>query len=185
MTTASVTRDEDLIHLYLSTQKNKYFETLYQRYVNKVFRRCYSLTKCSAKAEDYTHDIFLRVHANLNSFKERSTFSTWLYSISYNYCMDQIRQGNRLAVVTIDEEMAHLIADESDNEQYEDQLQTLTLAIQTITSEEVKLLRLKYEHDLDIKEIARRYNLKDSAVKMRLKRTRDKIRDQYTYRLNS
>lgn len=182
--TASVAKDEDLIRMYLSTHKNKYFETLYQRYANKVFRRCYSLTKCSAKAEDYTHDIFIRVHSNLINFKERSTFSTWLYSISYNYCMDQIRQGNRLTTVTIDEEMAHLIADESDSEQHEDQLQTLTLAIQTITNEEVKMLRLKYEHDLDIKEIARRYNLKDSAVKMRLKRTRDKIRDQYTYRLN-
>ncbi|MEZ0538630.1 RNA polymerase sigma factor [Fibrella arboris] len=182
--TASVNKDEDLIRLYLSTHKNKYFETLYQRYANKVFRRCYSLTKCSAKAEDYTHDIFIRVHANLTNFKERSTFSTWLYSISYNYCMDQIRQSNRLSTVTIDEEMVHSIADESETEQHEEQLQTLTLAIQSITNEEVKLLRLKYEHDLDIKEIAKRYNLKDSAVKMRLKRTRDKIRDQYTYRLN-
>jgi len=182
--TASVAKDEDLIRMYLSTQKNKYFETLYQRYANKVFRRCYSLTKCSAKAEDFTHDIFLRVHSNLNNFKERSTFSTWLYSISYNYCMDQIRQGNRLPTVTIDEELAQLIADESETDNREEQLQVLTLAIQTITAEEIKLIQLKYEQDLDIKEIAERYNLKDSAVKMRLKRTRDKIRDQYTYRLN-
>ena len=155
-----------------------------QRYSNKVFRRCFSLTKCSAKAEDYTHDIFLRVHSNLANFKERSTFSTWLYSISYNYCMDQIRQGNRLNTVNIDDEMVLLIADESESDQREDQLQTLTLAIRTVSSDEATLLRLKYEHDLDIKEIAKRYNLKDSAVKMRLKRTRDKIRDQYTYRLN-
>ena len=182
--TASMPKDEELIRLYLSTHQSQYFETLYQRYANKVFRRCFSLTKCSAKAEDYTHDIFLRVHTNLGNFKERSTFSTWLYSISYNYCMDQIRQGNRLTTVTIDETMAHLIADESDSEQIEEQLQTLTYAIRTISTEESQLLRLKYESNLDIKEIAQQYNIKDSAVKMRLKRTRDKIRDQYTYRLN-
>lgn len=170
--------------MYLATQKNQYFEQIYHRYANKVLRRCYSLTKCSAKAEDYTHDIFLRVHQNLSNFKERSTFSTWLYSISYNYCMDQIRQGNRLTTVAIDDEQILLIADDAENDQREDQLHTLSLAIRTVSSDEATLLRLKYEHDLDIKEIARRYNLKDSAVKMRLKRTRDKIRDQYTYRLN-
>ena len=182
--TISVTKDEDLIRLYLSTQKNQYFETLYHRYAKKVFRRCHSLTKCSAKAEDYTHDIFLRVHQNLTNFKERSTFSTWLYSISYNYCMDQIRLGNRLPTVAIDEELIQMMADNSETEQREEQLQVLALAIQAITSEETKLIQLRYEHDLDIKEIAQRYNLKDSAVKMRLKRTRDKIREQYTYRLN-
>jgi RNA polymerase sigma factor (sigma-70 family) len=181
--TAPQLRDEELIRLFLSTRQNEYFETIYHRYMNKVYRRCYSLTKCTAKAEDYTQDIFLRVHANLNGFKERSSFSTWLYSISYNYCMDQIRLNHRLNTVTIDEDMAHNIADEGDADHHEEQLQTLQLAIQTISTDEITLLRLKYEDDLDIKEIAKQYNLKDSAVKMRLKRTRDKLRTQYTYRL--
>ena len=97
--------------------------------------------------------------------------------------MDQIRLNHRLNTVTIDEDMAHNIADEVDNDHHEEQLQTLQLAIQTISTDEVTLLRLKYEDDLDIKEIAKQYNLKDSAVKMRLKRTRDKLRTQYTYRL--
>lgn len=182
--TASATKDEELIRMYLTTRKNQYFETLYQRYANKVYRRCFSLTKCSAKAEDYMHDIFIRVHSNLGNFKERSTFSTWLYSISYNYCMDQIRQGQRLSMVMIDEDMEHYIADETEQDHREEQIQTLNMAIQAVSSDEAMLLKLKYEEDLDIKEIAEKFNLKDSAVKMRLKRTRDKIRNQYTYRLN-
>jgi len=45
--------------------------------------------------------------------------------------------------------------------------------------DDVRMLRLKYEDGVDIKTIARQYNLKDSAVKMRLKRTRDKVRRLY------
>lgn len=182
--TALPIKDEELIHMYLSTRQNQYFETLYQRYSNKVYRRCFSLTKCSAKAEDYMHDIFIRVHSNLGNFKARSTFSTWLYSISYNYCMDQIRQSQRLTMVMIDEDMEHYIADEVESDHREEQIQTLNMAIKTVSSNEAMLLKLKYEEDLDIKEIAEKFNLKDSAVKMRLKRTRDKIRSHYTYRLN-
>jgi len=69
-------RDEELIRMYRHTQQTNYFETLYNRYANKVYRRCLSLTKDSTKAEDYTHDIFLRVYGSLGDFKERSAFST-------------------------------------------------------------------------------------------------------------
>lgn len=172
-------RDEELIRMYLDTRRNDYFETLYKRYVSKVYRRCLSLTKDSDKAEDFTHDIFLRVYSNLNHFKERSAFSTWLYSISYNYCMDQLRVAHRSATVPLEEGTAYEAVDVDESEPVEYQLQYLSRALNAISTEEVMLLRLKYEEGLDIKDIAQRFNLKDSAVKMRLKRTRDKIRRLY------
>lgn len=169
-------RDEELIRYYLSTNQNHYFETLYNRYADKVYRRCFSLTKDSAKAQDYTQDIFLRVMASLRSFKERSAFSTWLYSVSYNYCMDQLRLSNRTPTVAIHEDMACTLTDSDETDPSDYQLQHLREAMATIAPDEIVFLRLKYEDGMDIKEIARQYNLKDSAVKMRLKRTRDKIR---------
>lgn len=170
-------KDEELIRLYLNTRQNDYFETLYNRYVNKVYRRCLSLTKDSAQAEDFTHDIFLRVFGNLGRFKEQSTFSTWLYSISYNYCMDQIRYANRTATVALDEQQEHgHFNTEADGDNVDVQLQELSQVMRAVSPEEVQLLRLKYEDGLDIKQIAEQLNLKESAVKMRLKRTRDKIR---------
>lgn len=168
-------RDEELIRRYLITHDNDYFETLYNRYVSKVYRRCFSLTKDEAKAQDFTQDVFLRVLGSLSSFKERSAFSTWLYSISYNYCMDQLRLANRTATVLIHDDMGYTPA-ETDDDLIDHQLQHLRNALATISPDEIIFLRLKYEDGLDIKEIARQFNLKDSAVKMRLKRTRDKIR---------
>lgn len=172
-------RDEELIHQYLTTRENDYFETLYNRYVNKVYKRCFSLTKDDAKAQDFTHDIFLRVIATLNNFKHRSAFSTWLYAVSYNYCMDQLRLANRNPTVSIQDDLAYALADTDDPDLMDHQLQHLSRVMATISPEEMVFLRLKYEEGLDIKEIARRFNLKDSTVKMRLKRMRDKIRRLY------
>ncbi|WP_338867863.1 RNA polymerase sigma factor [Spirosoma sp. SC4-14] len=172
-------KDEELIRMYLNTHQNDYFETLYKRYVTKVYKRCLSLTKDSARAEDYTHDIFLRVYGNLINFKQNSAFSTWLYSISYNYCMDQIRVNNRTNTVSLEDDQDFIFPDSSDQENRESQLQHLDQVMGTISPEEIQMLRMKYDEGLDINEMAQQLRLKNSAVKMRLKRTRDKIRRLY------
>ncbi|QIP14147.1 sigma-70 family RNA polymerase sigma factor [Spirosoma aureum] len=171
--------DEEVIRQYLTSSPNDCFETLYNRYVNKVYNRCYSLTKDSEKAQDFTHDIFIKMFSHLDRFEERSTFSTWLYSISYNYCMDQLRLGNRLTMTALeveDEESdTHAIStDEPVDLEYS--MQQLSRAMKSLSEEEAMILRLKYQDDMDIRQIANLLQLKDSAVKMRLKRSRDKVR---------
>ncbi|MFB0907317.1 MAG: sigma factor [Spirosomataceae bacterium] len=56
-----------------------------------MFRKCYSFVKDTVKAQDYTHDIFIKLSVKIGTFKETARFSTWLYSITYNFCMDQLR----------------------------------------------------------------------------------------------
>ena len=171
--------DEELIRMYLRTQQNNYFEVLYNRYVTKVYNRCLSLTQDVYRAEDYTHDIFLRVYGNLSKFKEHSAFSTWLYSISYNYCMDQLRSSSRTATIPLDDHQANSLTETGEHETTETRLQQLAVVMNGITPDETRMLELKYQDGLDIKAIARQFSLKDSAVKMRLKRARDKVRRLY------
>ncbi len=176
--------DEELIGQYLYTNQNAYFETLYNRYVSKVYRRCLSLTKDAAKAEDFTQDIFLRVYGHIGKFKGNSSFSTWLYSISYNYCMDQLRRAKNKTTTSLDTDQEYYWADTNEFENVEMQLEQLAKALGTLSAEEGQMLRLKYEDGMDIREIATQFNLKDSAVKMRLKRSRDKVRRLYNDQLN-
>ncbi|RYF59330.1 MAG: sigma-70 family RNA polymerase sigma factor [Cytophagaceae bacterium] len=177
-------RDEELIQQYLDTRENDYFDVLYTRYASKVYRRCLSITKDTARAEDFTQDIFLRIYGNLNSFKGRSAFSTWLYSVSYNYCMDQLRRASRTPVVALDEKQEFAYDDKSEQDCIDTQLHYVTAIMNTISPDEVRMMRLKYEDGLDVREIARQFRLNDSAVKMRLKRTRDKIRRLYQAQLS-
>ena len=173
-------KDEELIRQQLSTNPTACFEALYSRYVSKVYRRCLSMTKNEETAQDYTHDIFIRTFARLDRFEERATFSTWLYSISFNYCLDQIKLANRLAVTTLDDMLANQYADTHDDGAREERLNQLTVAMSQLTPREATLLRMKYQQELDIRQIASQLQLSESAVKMRLKRTREKVRQFYT-----
>ena len=167
--------DEEMIRHYLSSQPNHCFETLYNRYVNKVYRRCLSMTQDSEKAQDFTHDIFLKVFNKLDNFQERSTFSTWLYSIAYNYCSDQLRLAKRLPITPLDDSHELNIPEIKENHLHEETLQLVKLAMDSLSVKERSLLRLKYEDGMSIEEIANLYNIKPSAVKMRLKRSREKM----------
>jgi RNA polymerase sigma factor (sigma-70 family) len=173
------TPDEELVRLYVDTQRNLYFEELYDRYVDKVFRKCLSFVKNEAQAEDFTHDIFLRLVLKIGSFKEHAKFSTWLYSITYNYCMDQIKNIKKQAETTLDENFD--LEQEYDNsELVEIQAQDLKKALQEIDPNERAILLMKYQDDFSIKEIADTFNISESAVKMRLMRTKEKLRKIYT-----
>lgn len=167
--------DEALIQQVYPSQPNQCFESLYSRYVTKVYQRCLSMTKDEEKAQDFTQDIFIKVFDKLDAFQERSRFSTWLYSISYNYCADQLRLSKRLPVTSLDTAFASEPANAEDYLQ-EETTRVVKLAMQTLSAEERSLLRFKYEDGLSVVEIAQLLALKESTVKMRLMRTREKIK---------
>jgi RNA polymerase sigma factor (sigma-70 family) len=176
--------DEDLIRQHFNTNPNGCFEVLYNRYVSKVYRRCLSITKDAEKAQDYTQDIFIRTFEKLDRFQEKSSFSTWLYSISFNYCMDQIKVTKRLPVSSLDEQEANQFADIQEKEPLEERLQLLSQALQKLAPKEADLLRMKYQQGLPVQQIAKQLGLNESALKMRLKRSREKAHQYYTVAAN-
>ncbi|MFD2570372.1 RNA polymerase sigma factor [Spirosoma soli] len=173
--------DEQLVSLYQTDNSSDSFEALYNRYVSKVYQKCLSITKDSEAAQDYTQDIFIKVFNKLDTFQNRSTFSTWLYSISHHYCLDQLRLGKRLGTESLSDEVVNEASSElvDPQESVESRLQALETVMNELPTEEVALLRLKHEQGLSIKEISQKYCISESAVKMRLKRTRDKLQQLY------
>ncbi|SFD45891.1 RNA polymerase sigma factor [Spirosoma endophyticum] len=165
--------DEEMIRHYLPAQPNQLFETLYNRYVNKVYKRCLYMTKDSEKAQDFTHDIFIKAFDKLDAFQERANFSTWLNTIAFNYCSDQLRIAKRLNTTPLNEN--HELADSREAGLQEETFQSFQQALASLPLKEQTLLRLKYEQGMTVEEIAQIYRLKTSAVKMRLKRSREKL----------
>ena len=173
--------DEELVRLYVETQRNTYFEKLYERYCDKVYRKCLSFTKDPVRAEDLTHDIFLKLVVKLSSFREQAKFSTWLYSITYNYCTDQLRSQNLRREVSMEDSWERLEVETGDDlaEMEEMEAQQLQRALLQLAPDEQAMLLMKYQDDISIREIAAINGLTESAVKMRLKRSRDKLRKSY------
>lgn len=170
--------DEEIVALYVRTQKNEYFEEIYDRYADKVYRKCYSFVNNQEVAEDLVHDIFLKLIIKIGTFKENSRFSTWLYSITYNYCLDHIRISKRKGEVPILENM-DWEDDDDDKELKEWQSAELSRSLKSMQPHERMILEMKYQEDFSIREISETLNISESAVKMRLLRSKKKLRKIY------
>jgi len=171
-------KDEQIVTKIQTTQNQSDFEILYLRYFDLVYKKCLNLTRDSPKAQDFTQDIFLIVLNKLNTFQHKSTFSTWLYAISHNYCMERLRVTGRLKTESLEDGLLSRIA-EPETESVELQLHQLYCLLNQLPEQQATFLKLKYVEGLSIRELADRYQLADSAVKMRLTRSRKRLRELY------
>lgn len=173
--------DNELVSHYLTTRQPDYFNQLYERYCHKVHRKCFLFTNDKMQADDLTQDIFMRLLGKLDSYKQQAKFSTWLYSITSNYCTDQVRSARSRYQPVLLENWGSLtlISDELDIEQVELTKKQIQQVLLQLPQLEQQLLQKKYQEDLSIRELALHYSLTESAIKMRLKRSRDRFRYYY------
>lgn len=161
-----------------ATPSTPSFEMLYQRYLGKVYRTCLNFTKDAQAAQDYTQDIFLKVFYKLDSFEHQSSFSTWLYAIAYNHCLDQHRLSKRLITEPLSPTVVQTLTNHSPltYDADEEQLRLIERLLAELAPADRHLLVLRYEKGLSIGALSQQYQLSESAVKMRLKRTLDRLR---------
>lgn len=152
------------------------FEELIQRYKNKVYTLCYRMIGNASDAEDLMQEIFMRVFVALPSFEERAKFSTWLYRVTYNHCLNflakQRQYGARKEAYT--QENARQLPGDSPEISV-----VLEQTLLRLDQEQRSLLIMKYVMDLEVREIAATLGISQSAVKMRLLRARDELRAVY------
>ncbi|MBC8153804.1 MAG: sigma-70 family RNA polymerase sigma factor [Bacteroidetes bacterium] len=170
--------DEQLVYAFQTTLSTHSFDTLYQRYLGKVYQTCLSFTNDTQAAQDYAQDIFLKVFRKLDSFEHQSSFSTWLYTIAHNHCLDQHRRRKRLPTEPLAPDLVQTLAGSSPftDDANENQLRLIEQQLAKLSPLDEDLLRLKYERGLSVVALSQHYQLSESAVKMRLKRSRDRLR---------
>ncbi|MEO1515937.1 MAG: RNA polymerase sigma factor [Bacteroidota bacterium] len=174
--------DLELIRLHLEKPQAESFSLLYNRYIGKVYSKCISLLKDEALAQDAAQEIFVKIYLNLAKFSERSKFSTWVYSITYNYCIDYIRRQKKAKTIFSDEMESAPgdIAEEvDDRELLEMEIGRLKRVLDEIPPGDKAVLLMKYQDDLSIRDISHILDKTESAVKMKLKRAKHKAQRVY------
>ena len=168
--------DKELIRIIVDDKNSRAYEAIYQRYFNKVQDRCYSFLHNKTLASDFANEIMGKVYEKLPSFKGNSSFSSWLYAITYNYLIDYLRKKKHSHYPSWNEnnEIPEII-DESDAEMEELSYEKLTAILEKIHPEEKALLLMKYQDDLSLKTISVALAISEDAVKMRLKRARSRV----------
>jgi len=169
--------DNQLVKVIIETNNTQLFTVLYDRHVGFVYNKCYGFVASKEEAQDLTHDIFIKLFVKLKTFKGTAKFSTWLYSFTYNFCVNYITRNNRNKYdkniddqITFGEEV-----DSSEESLFALKIDKLKKALELIDPNDKMILLLKYQEDLSIKEIQKIIEINSSAVKMRLKRAREKV----------
>lgn len=169
-------KDFEVVHTYLETQASRCFSLLYSRYASKIFSKCITMLKDEAMAQDATQEIFMKIFLNIAKFGEKAKFSTWVYSITYNYCIDFIRRKKKQQnLFTDDIEKAPDNMDEVPDEALlAMEVHQLKRVLEELPSGDRAILLMKYQDDMSIREIAETLDKTESAVKMQIMRAKDK-----------
>jgi len=178
--------DEEIVLLIINFGNKELFELLYHRYFKKVRDKCFSFLKDSNLSEEFANDILTKAYEKINGFKGNSLFSSWLYSITYNHCIDYLRVKKKLHYPewNSNNEIPEII-DESETDFEEVNYENLLAIFELIHPEEKVLLLMKYQDNLPIKSIAKALRISDDAVKMRLKRAKSRVIYMYNQKFNS
>lgn len=174
--------DAELIERIVKNKDALLFGELYDRYSKLVYNKCLGFAKSDKEAEDLTQDIFLMLFIKLGSFKGTSKFSTWLYSFTYNFCVNYVNRNKERKIndnsVKFDSQ-EEVPVEVTDNLLLQMQVDKLKKALELIAPEDKTLLLLKYQDGASIKELEDVLEMKSSAIKMRLKRAKAKVVEMY------
>lgn len=155
------------------------FAILVNRYKNMVYTLVLQLLKNKEEAEEVSQDTFIKIYKNLGKFKGDSKFSTWVYRIAYNTCLDRIKTYKKTRnTVGIDEftqnqvrtlETAFDLMDRADREQ------SIKECLQKMPEDDATLLTLFYYEELSLTEISKVIGIEPNTVKVKLFRARKRL----------
>lgn len=66
------------------------FEEIYRQYAPMVYNLAFRMAGSEPRAEDFSQEIFLRIHRHLGRFSGRSSLKTWIYRVALNHCRSRL-----------------------------------------------------------------------------------------------
>ena len=176
----------DLINQALQGNEQAYAEIVHL-YKDKIYGMVFRMVKNKVEAEDLTQETFIKAFNSLATFNSEYAFSTWLYKIAANNCIDHFRK-KRLKTLPIDKpvqirdnEVQREFPDQSeqepDNKLLNKERNTLIQeAIDALPPKYRKAILLRHTKDKSYEEIAEELNLPLGTVKVRIFRAREMLK---------
>jgi len=159
------------------------FEALFARHRRGIFNFVLRFVGNRDLAEDLVQDIFLRLVAAAQSFQKRSKFTTWLYTIARNLCIDHYRKKQHRREASLDQpvnpggESEATLMDrlpsntpapdrQADNRRVQDRIRE---ALEKLSDEQREVFLMREEAGLPFDEIARIVDAPVNTVKSRMR----------------
>jgi RNA polymerase sigma-70 factor (ECF subfamily) len=154
-----------------SPEREQYIDELFRRNYARVARWCLRFTSDRETAADLAQEVFTRVYQNLGSFQGQSKFSTWLFSIARNHCLNVVQANSRQATelkAEVDENFLSEIPDERETPytvlERASAAKTVTEILNKSLDDTEKIVfTLHYGEEVPLETITRLLNLQNAS----------------------
>ncbi|MBQ7109245.1 MAG: sigma-70 family RNA polymerase sigma factor [Clostridia bacterium] len=166
---------------------NKAFELLIDEHFKKIYNIAYRLSGNEADASDMTQEVLIKIFRHIGSFSGNSKFSTWVYRVATNTCLDELKKIKRRSTYSLDAEL-----DTGENEvvvQVRDEAPTPDIAaeqkelsaavgkaIKRLSPDHSAVVILRDIQGMSYEEVAKILNCSVGTVKSRLNRGRAQLK---------
>jgi RNA polymerase sigma factor (sigma-70 family) len=155
------------------------FSFLVERYQNMVYSLALKLLKNAEDAEEMAQDTFIKAFQKLDTYEGKSKFSTWLYSITYNACISELRK-RRIQFSSLEDQR---FSDQDEMKMFdyfgetkkEDQEKYLNIALGKLPEDDQVLVTLYYYESQSMDEISMITGLTVSNIKVKIHRARKRM----------
>ena len=184
MTTDKALRDYQLVCRAREDGDERAYADLMRMYKEPIYLLLLKMTNNPTEADDLTMEAFGKAFASLHLYTPTHAFSTWLFSIATNNCVDFIRK-KRLQTIYLDdirtksegEVYEYPIPSEGDNPEeniiHEQRVQILREVVRQLKPRYRKLVEMRYFEEMSYEEIAEELDMPLGTVKVQLFRARD------------
>ena len=174
--------DDSLIRKFISGQEEAFSEIL-GRYKNLVLNVAYRFLRDRTEAEDVAQDVFLKIYRSARTYEPRAKFSTWVYKITANVCLNRLRnEKNAAKSVSYDGQNSADTGSSpgcfSPSEEHErnERLTVVHDALQCLPANQRLAIVLKRYEGLSYREIAEIIGCSPAAVDSLIQRANGKLR---------
>ncbi|TXK79126.1 RNA polymerase sigma factor SigW [Paenibacillus sp. N3.4] len=162
------------------------FAELVDLYKDKIFHLAYRMLHNKQEAEDAVQETFLRVYTNLHRYDENQKFSTWIFRIGTNLCIDKLRRKKN--IYSLDAEIQDgegsdyygMLPSHEDTPEKQvivsETQEHIRRAIETLPEKYKSVVILRYLHDMSLQEIGEVLDMPVTTIKTRVHRGREYLR---------
>lgn len=170
-----------LTDLITSSKRNdeKAFRQIVECYQSMIYSLAFRILCNEEEAKDIVQETFIKVWVNLSGYQADKKFSTWLYAIATNLCLDKLKSSkHRYQTGTMDETLNNLISSEDIEQTFiNSELGDIILRLTNeLTPKQKIVFTLRYLQELEIAEIVQITNLSPTKIKSNLFLARQTIR---------
>ena len=169
--------EQQWIQEVLAGNKQAYAHII-NKYKNRLYATILRMTKNPHDAGDLVQEAFIKIYEQLEKYDGRGTFSSWLYRVAFNHCMDEFRKKHyQMKQVEIHDE---LMEDPKHPEVIflkKEKSRQLERLISTLPKDERMIILLRYVNELSYDEISEIADVPVSTVRNKLHRAKKKMRE--------